>query len=289
MAGLASAFQSTLKQAPERELSAVWLEYEIRVPGEAPRRIRRTVFDFVGPARRASRTRALHMDDDKRFARGLALMMRTELLPIASGLSPEFLQHLVNESVLGNRQLLRDAMRGALPSDVLTQDSLLSHGAPFVSPLYTLAVARLQWSRDAGKIYIDRPDLLTRHMYSAPSGSMIEFRDATDIVANEIGVSLDAGDARRVRLAEGVLETNAESMLRMTTVRSNNAGDAYNSSHDWVAIGPRDTASAATPSSRTTSASASMMSSRTVTSSSPRGHRSACLWSRSPGGGPPIP
>ena len=51
-----AAKPGTPRPAPGSFLTATWLEYEIRAPGEAPQKIRRQVFDLLGPtARRRTR------------------------------------------------------------------------------------------------------------------------------------------------------------------------------------------------------------------------------------------
>jgi hypothetical protein len=233
MGGLAGGFADTF--APSRAstttsshdvLSAVWLEYEIRVPGEEPRKIRRTVFDLIGPATRASGIPAmLALDDSMRLARSSALMMRTEILPVVARIAPELVTHLVSQSLLDNRELLKASQSGS--------SSVLDHAAPTVSSLYALALA--QANPDPNLIIIDRPLLLTNHSRPVPGGDGVTVLEATDIVANEVGVSLVARDAFSVRLAQGVRDTNAESLMQGEAV-SGNAGDAFANPTTWVTL-----------------------------------------------------
>lgn len=239
--GLAS--QGDAASATTKELSAVWLEYEVRIPGEKPRIERRTVFDLIGPAARATTQKpALSMDDSKRFSRGLSLMMKTELLPISSQLSPEFVRHLAAEDLLGGRDLMRAAARGALAHPSAVVDTLIDRARPAVSPLYTLAFARMAASRNTSSMYIDSPGLLTRHVYARISGSSVAVQDATDIVANAMGVSLTEPDAIPIRVAQGVLDTNAESLFRLSADVVGNSGDAFAASRDWTTLASKDSA-----------------------------------------------
>jgi hypothetical protein len=223
-----------------RTLSAVWLEYEIRVPGEKPRTVRRAVFDLIGPANRASGTAALVLDDEKKVARSLALTMQTEMLPLASALAPEFVRHLLARNLLDNRDLFAVVLRGT-PVSPETIEQVVDRSALPLSALYPLALVRLTQTEQQQR-FLDRPNLLTRHMYAVPSPQGVRFRDATDIVANEIGVSLAADDAFAARVAQGVRDTNAESLLRASGVGFGNAGDAFAASRSWRALAThRDT------------------------------------------------
>jgi hypothetical protein len=72
------------------ELTAAWIEFELREPGEPRRVVRRAVFDLIGPAARAAGAPAqLTLSDSLRLTRSLALMIRTEILPVTARLAPE--------------------------------------------------------------------------------------------------------------------------------------------------------------------------------------------------------
>jgi hypothetical protein len=239
--GLAGAFSSTMGLSPkpdeQRQLSAVWLEYQIRVPGEQPRTIRRTVFDLIGPDARASAVPKLEVNESKKLTRALALLMRTEILPISCRFSPEFLMHLAAQSLIGNRELVEAAIRGDFQPGTPTGDALLQRAAPVVSPLHSLAEARIEWGRDPASLFVDEPQLLTTHTYPALENNRIVPRDATDIVSNKFGVSLAVADGFAARLEQGVLDTNAEALVQVQADTFGNAGEAYRQSKAWTRVG----------------------------------------------------
>ena len=243
MGGFAGAFSGTMGEKPARsgDLTAVWLEYEFRVPGEAPRTVRREVFDLIGPAARASgHIPAAPLDSTQRRTRALALVMRTELLPVSCRLSHAFVNRLAADALRGNARLFAAASGGAAPS-VSALERLSAESAPLPTPLLTLAVARLAWSPYARQIYIGRAGLLTRHVYTAAAGGHPRFRDAVDIVANEVEVGPLARDPFAVRLGQGVFDTNAEALL-WSGRGLGNTGDAYAASASWRTITPGDAA-----------------------------------------------
>jgi len=244
--GLSSAFSDSMNissRSDKKALSAVWLEYEIRVPAEPPQTIRRNVFDLLGPAARATSSPRLVLDESKRLSRSLALGMQTEILPMVCGLSDEFATHLLAQSLLGNRDLFQFLMQGQLPAGIGSVDQLFERSSPPLSSLYSLALARMKWGKQE-EVFLNRPNILTTHTYARPSGKGIVMRDATDIVANQVGVSLSAHDGFASRLEQGVLDTNAESLVRMAEKTLDNAGDAFADSRRWKAIGSNQDAAA---------------------------------------------
>ena len=239
MGGFADAFSASLgikQQDANRQLSALWIEYEIRVPGEKPRTVRRNVFDLIGPAKRSSATTAIEMDESKRLTRGLAMLMRTEMLPVSCRFSAEFLMHLASKSLIGNRAIINSALRGDFQPDAPSSEALLEHMAPVVSRLFTLAHARIEWANDPDSLFVSEPQLLTRHSYAFPRGDHITFREATDIVANSFGVSLAVPDGFAARLTQGVLDTNVEAQVQLEGPTFGNTADAYAKSGTWAHV-----------------------------------------------------
>jgi hypothetical protein len=243
--GLGSAIVA-MNGADDRELSAVWLEYEFKVPGDSPELVRRTVFDLIGPAARSgSGPISLTLDASKQIERGLALTTQTELLPVSCRLSSRYVRHLLAENLIRNRNLLRTAVQKFGSASDETVDEAIDSAVPPVSPLYTLALARLDWGSSPQDVFIDRPGLLTAHTRFARQGTETVVRSAIDIVGNWIGVSLPVTDAFALRLAQGVLDTNAEAFLQPGPLRFDNTADAFISSEFWVAIQPGDDAAVA--------------------------------------------
>jgi len=242
MGGLAGAFAGTMglnQENEDRHLSAAWIEYSIRVPGEKARTIRRTVFDLLGPAARATPNPKLTLDEAKRLTRSLALTMKTEILPTVCGLSPQFVAAVLAHNLLADRDLLALLTKGDPSADPPDVEKLFSRSEPPLSTLYGLALARTELSQK-GKVFIDRPNIFTRHLYAAPAGDAIALLDATDIVANEVGIGLSVQDPFAVRLAQGALDTNAESLLQLGQNLSVSAGDGFAASRSWTALAPGD-------------------------------------------------
>lgn len=221
------------------ELTAAWIEYEVRAPGRPIRTWRRAVFDLVGPAgRTGSVVSPIAISEAQRLQRGLALMMQIEILPVTSAIAPEFGLHLVAQSTLANAGLLR-ALAAADSGAVPDRDSLIALSAPGVSPLYALALARLDWSRVGRWLYVDQIGLLTRHRHLGPAGNMVTVRGAVEIIARDLGVAPGGPDPFTVRLEQGVFDTNAEAVW-WGGEGINNTADAFESGGDWALLASTD-------------------------------------------------
>jgi hypothetical protein len=212
-----------------QELSAAWIEYEVHVPGEARRTTRSVVFDLIGAGGRAMQPAPMPaLGAQQRLARSLSLTMRTEILPLGCQLAPEFLMHLSAQSILANADVLRAVSRPeATPADF---SRMLEGTAASVSSLYTLALMRLEWSPVGDRVFINEPNVLTRHRYPVSSGDGLAIRDAIDIVANKVDVDLGADDPFGIRLRQGVFDTNAEALLPMPGRSLGNAATAFDGS-----------------------------------------------------------
>jgi hypothetical protein len=254
LGGLGQAVAGALagSSKPQAELTSVWIEYEVRVPGEKAKIVRRTVFDLFGPdARAAGRKLSLPLDHAKQLTRGLALMMRTEIEPIACAIAPDFVQHMVAQNFLANRSLFTAVARrevqfpntstrttpGTEQEQQNTPQQFLGAAAPPPSPLLSLAAARLRSDGITNPVFISRPNILTRHRFFIPAGEQIAAMEAIDIAANEVGIDLAEPEAFAIRIWQGVLDTNLEAHVGFRAA-IDNVGEAFAGSRDWAILTP---------------------------------------------------
>lgn len=237
--GIGAAIGANRPSSPASQLTAAWIEYDIRAPGARPHTIRREVFDLLGPAARsAAPVSRLSLTDAQRLARSLSLMMQTEVLTMACDPAPEFIAHLAARSLVSNRDLLRAVVREELAPGEPASDALVANAAPPLSPLYALALARSLWNPVRDRLYTTRPGIFTRHRYPAVAGATLVLRDAIDIVANESEVALSETDAFPLRLLQGVLDTNVEAQLQPRSGSLGNTADAFDTAQGWLTLAP---------------------------------------------------
>jgi hypothetical protein len=244
--GVADLFKSAPSEpgptppAPSGRLTAVWIEYEIRAPGEQPEKIRRQVFDAIGPSARAARPVAEpKLDQAGQVARSLAMMMDTEILPLGCRIAPQFVTHLASQGLLANREVLATMSRANTADDFAKAQDIAKRLAPMPTPLYDLALTRFDWSRFGAFLYLDRPNILTRHLFLAPRSNGFVLQRATDIVAHELGVDWIAGDGFNIRLEQGVVDTNAEALLASNRPDASSAAWAFQTGGEWVTLTSR--------------------------------------------------
>jgi hypothetical protein len=238
MGGIGNALGRALErgrsETAKSSLSAVWVEYQIRTPGEEPRVLRRSMFDLLGPAQRGSTpVPRVALSEAERLRRSLGLTMETELLFVACRLAPEFVLQLVSKNVLTHREQLLQVARGSAASSAQPVERVR---VPLPTPLYALALSRFNWSRFKDDVFVDRPGILSRHVFLEPKDGRIVWRDATDIVANEVGVDPTSGHVFTVRIEQGVLDTIAEAVLHPAGSNAASAASLLERSGAWVQV-----------------------------------------------------
>jgi hypothetical protein len=206
----------TPKEEPKPQLSAEWIEYEIRTPGQPVRKVRRHVFELVGPAARsAGRIPKLPMTEDRKLDRGLPLLGQTEILLQPCMLSDAFVASFAASRMLANRNQFPDLIRqidSLKPADVFGRASRFT---PPPGPLYDLALARQAWCRSPSDVYLNRSNVASYHSrFGQDSQGRLTFCHGFDIVANDVAARAgSATGAFLLRLEQGVLDTNAEAVL----------------------------------------------------------------------------
>jgi hypothetical protein len=223
------------------ELSAAWIEYETRVPGRPSQVVRRQLFDLVGPAARAARRPIeLELTEERRLERSLALTRTTEIVPLASAVAPEYLIHLAASAALANQNFLRAApAAAATPLEDL--ETFAKSVQPGPSHLYTLAVTRMSADPDA-PVYLDRPNVLSRHAFLGLRGGRIVRLEGTDIVVNDVAVAPGSPDPAEIRRRQGIRDTNAEAILYDGQPVVGSVADGFARSDRWIAVTSADDA-----------------------------------------------
>ncbi len=214
--GLVDAFGGGDEPTPEPKgyLTAEWIEYEVRSPGRAPERIRRDVFDLVGPAARTVGPPAEpNMPRQVLLQRAMALAGDTEILALVASVSQEFVAHVMNTTVLRQRdtlrQLLQTSAAGTAPTPELLGKLNSSSGE-----LYALALARTSLSPVKDQVFLDRPNVFSFHRRIQPNdGGDVVVIKSLDIVTNDVAVRSTTGtEGFHARVAQGVTDTAVEAL-----------------------------------------------------------------------------
>jgi hypothetical protein len=217
-AGFMSGFGEALGggETASSAMTAEWLDYEIQVPGEAAQRLRRPVFDLLGPARRTARAADFDASTNERLIeRYEALLSTTQVLLQVSDYSAEFLTHLGTRSIVENQAAIRELSKERdadkarmLAAEIL--DRLDTWG-----PLPALALWRAELGGQPRRSFVDRPNVLN-YRIGGPvvNADRVAFREQIDIASNSTGVTWGAGqDPFATRLRQGVADTVAEVLV----------------------------------------------------------------------------
>ena len=199
---------------PERtQVTAEWIDYEIRTPGQPGRKIRRQISDLLTTTRRRERDySSWRMNDQLLMERAAELLTQTEILPLVCQLSPEFVSELTAGNLISDRRPLLGILsqNNSDLASVLMQASQLK---PLPGALYSFALARRAWSR--GEFYLNSTNVVTIHeSIRIDAHGDIARLHGFDIVDNDVGtIAREARNPVPLRIEQGVLDTNAEAIL----------------------------------------------------------------------------
>ena len=154
------------------------------------------------------------MAEAARLERGLALMGETDILPLVSHVTPEFVSHLTAASLVSSQKALIAPFRAEGSNlEALATRPIDVKRVP--TELYGLALARQRWSRSPALVYFDRPNILSYHrrLRHDRQGKFL-VSSGFDIVVNDVAVGAGSDNDRfHARLEQGVLDTNAEAAI----------------------------------------------------------------------------
>ncbi len=190
-------------------MTALWIEFETRVPGEKPQVVRRDVYDAFGPAARAAGKLAEPKLVHAEIARSASLYQQTSVLLSGSVPSGPFLAHAAIANFLGNAPVLVKVLSES--SGKKLSQSLADLGGAQRNPtaIWKLAGGRRAIPGLAAGIAIDRPNIFALHEgVGIDAAGMPMLRQSIDIVSNDTAAR--GADAFKARLTQGVLDTALE-------------------------------------------------------------------------------
>lgn len=202
----------------ESEFTAEWLEFQVMIPGQETRTIRREMFDLIGPARRAKGDFAnVTVSNDQALDRSRAQLAETQLVLLPTRLAPEYLEYLAAATVVSNREFFDDVGSDPFGATQANAFETFSKMKPVPSAAYGYAALRFENELSGDAVFIDQPMIIAQHglLVRGQPGEMV-VKVALDVVANEVGVHPFAPDAFAQRVVQGVIDTNAEAIALQT-------------------------------------------------------------------------
>lgn len=193
-------------------LTAEWIDYEIRVPGEPALRIRRPVFDLLGPVLRSTTAEGFDANtNDRMIARSEALLSQTDIFLQPCELTADYVSHLQTASIVAHQTALREVAAERDPVKAREKATALFDRLDDWGPLPSLARWRSVLGESASGWFIDRPNILN-YRFTPPvvNADRATIKELIDIASNGIGVRQGSGNAFQVRMRQGVADTVAE-------------------------------------------------------------------------------
>ncbi len=194
-------------------VSAEWIDYEIIVPGGPVERLRRPVFDLLGPARRAASSGSFDGTAElRRLERFEALWAPTEILIQPSTLTADFVADIVTSGLVDSSDALKELLRETEPSAVRDKATDILDRIEIWDTLPYYALWRTSLGASANTLLICRPNVLQFRggRVLANAGSNV-FRELLDVAANRTDVvNSSAHESFHGRVRQGVTDTVAE-------------------------------------------------------------------------------
>ena len=195
-------------------LTAGWLEYDLYIPGQQNRTIRREIFDLLGPASRASHEKTEpDIGEKQRLNRGYSLFSIIEILPVMCQVSLPFVNQVTSLSLLDQLYILKDELQSYDHEKWKDFDIRISMAFGAIqSPLYKWALLRPRWNQYANHVYLDSVNVVNLRTRIVEDGEgELLMRRTFDVVSNSISVNPGVKISPvSVRINQGVADTLAE-------------------------------------------------------------------------------
>jgi hypothetical protein len=194
-------------------LTAEWLDYEIRVPGADIQRLRRPVFDLLGPAKREAKAADFDASTNERLVeRYEAMLSATQILLQVSDFTGAFLAYLGSQSIADNQATIREFAKETDPAKAGKLAAAILDRVDIWGPLPALALWRAELGGRPRISFVDRPNVLS-YRIGGPvvNADRVAFREQIDVASNSTGVTWGSShDPFELRVRQGVADTVAE-------------------------------------------------------------------------------
>jgi hypothetical protein len=229
-------------------ITAEWIDYEIRIPGEASQQLRRPIFDLLGPANRAAKASGFDAStNDRLVVRYEALLSSTDILLLPCEFTRLFVTHLQSEGIVNNQAAIKELSLERDHEKAKDLASTILRRIDMWGPLPELAFLRSTLGKEPKDWFINQPNILNYRIgRPVVNGDRVAFRQMIDIASNVTGVRQGASRGMfEVRLHQGVVDTVAEMLALGSTLRmTENTASIFAMSEtgpDYgMVIGPRD-------------------------------------------------
>lgn len=215
------------KARAEGELTAERLEYTIDIPGGEFKTVRREIFDTPGPrcaSRATSPVSALTKRSDWRAL--VASMTESDLVILPCWPAATYLADKTAELALANKAVLKELSRDPFGKSPPNSIEMFSKMSGMAAPAYLYSALRSEVRATIGSVFIDRPQIVAQHgLLTRVGPGELTAKAALDVIENGVGADPFGDDAFKLRMLQGVADTNAEAIA--LSGNGENVGEAF--------------------------------------------------------------
>ena len=251
LGGMDEALAGGIEDA-ESSATAEWIDYEVLVPGAASERLRRPVFDILGPAKRSASTADFDVNADAlKVERAESLWSRTDILLQPCDFTEAFVADLGSASIVANAAALKEFSQERDHGKAKELAARILGNIDVWGVLPDLVMWRSTLGGQPNDWFIDRPNVLN-YRVNGPQfdASGVTQRHMIDIASNSVGIRRGAGKGVfQARLEQGVVDTVAELITLSRDLRTaENTASVFalagTTSQRSVLIGPKESSEA---------------------------------------------
>jgi hypothetical protein len=194
-------------------VTAEWIDYEVKAPGEPTQQLRRPVFDLLGPARRAAKfADYVAGAEGPMLQRAEALLSQTTILLQPCDFTEAFVAHLVSASIVANQAALKELSKEPDLEKARNLASTILDRLETWGPLPNFGRLRSALGGNVGDWFIDRPNVLNHRISQLLVGTKVtSIRQLIDVASNGIGARPGASkNSFEIHVQQGVADTVAE-------------------------------------------------------------------------------
>jgi hypothetical protein len=212
----------------DSELTAVRLRFRIQAPGRGTVTRQRTIMDALGAEKRAQGKTNVSLDTDQQFQRSLAMFTQVRLMPQSCWVPADYLGYRMARGLVSNRMAVLGLIQAHQSGE---RERLVKVMGKIKTPptqLLTLAGARRRFSPWGRQINLTQMNLISQFGQTQQVADQPAIRKGVDVIFNAVDPDPHAKvPARALRLAQGVADTNVETLSSPDNQQPLNTALAY--------------------------------------------------------------
>ena len=153
-------------------------------------------------------------------------MTETDLVILPCWPAATYLADKTAELALANKSVLKELARDPFGKSPPNSIEMFSKMTGMAAPAYLYSALRSEVRATIGSVFIDRPQIVAQHGVLTRVGpGELTAKAALDVIENGVGADPFGDDAFKLRMLQGVADTNAEAIA--LSGNGENVGEAF--------------------------------------------------------------